>query len=372
MYTTAVGFLVVLVAGVYWMYKKFREPLYNPGDVAKALAKDPDGFDSKDLITHPDATNGSFWVMPNNVKLFYFAPSQASSRPVLALHGGPSIPPEKTWEKMDMAVPGFYVYHARGCGHSTRIFKDFPTKGMWPGMKILEENLGIGAQVADVERIRRRLVESTGQTKIDLVGHSFGGLVATMYAAEFPQYVRSLTLLVPAIALTIPPKEPGSKELFGLVESKLEELGNDEHLQEYEAFVKRYMDFNSLPQQTDESLAKRQNEFGVHFFRATGVEGDTSNVEAGLTGGMACYATFLSMGIEHDYVPICQKMLENATFPVSIVHGADDLMPEGATRQYEQLFPAANVSFETIPNTGHFMCEHPRAVEIVKETMAKA
>jgi pimeloyl-ACP methyl ester carboxylesterase len=44
---------------------------------------------------------------------------------------------------------------------------------MRPGMKILEETLGIGAQVADLERIWRRLCVE----KLDLVGHSFGGFI---------------------------------------------------------------------------------------------------------------------------------------------------------------------------------------------------
>ena len=303
--------------------------------------------------------------MPNGVELFFFKPTEGD-RPVLALHGGPSIAPEEPWH---MKVENLYLYHARGCGHSTRPFQVFPTKGMWPGMKILEEQLGIGAQVADVERIRRRL----GVEQLDIVGHSFGGLIASMYASEFPKNVRSLTLLVPAAVLAMPPKSP-QEDFFKVVGEKIKQKGNLQHVEEFEAFMKRYLDFGSLPQETDQSLAKRQNEFAAHYARAEGKEDprDASQVQANLTGGMACYANFLSLGIEHDYVPACKELLSKSTFPVAIVHGGSDMMPESTSRKYIELFPKGNVTFEVIPRADHMLPEHPRAAEIVKECMARA
>lgn len=368
---------MLIVVG-YWMYKKFREPLYKPGMVAQKAKADPEAFDNVELYSANSETSSSTnnkWRMPDNVEVYFFQPAKPSDRLVLALHGGPCISPEKPWE-LTKQIPGMYLYHARGCGHSTRVFKEFPTKGMWPGMKILEENLGIGAQVADVERIRRRLQTEHGSShdgKIDLVGHSFGGFIAALYASEFPENVRSLTLLVPASCLTIPSKNK-DEDFFGVIANKIKELGNPDHIAEYESFMKRYMDFSSLPQQTDETLAKRQNEFSIHYHRAEGKEDtqDPASVEAGLTGGMACYATFLSMGIEHDYVPICKELLSASTFPVSIVHGGDDLLPESASRTYVDLFPKGNVHFEVIPNEAHFIYDHPRVAEIVQDTMKRA
>ncbi len=52
-------------------------------------------------------------------------------------------------------------------------------------MQTLEQTLGISAQVADIERIRRIL----GEEKLIMVGHSFGGFLASLYAAEFPEHV---------------------------------------------------------------------------------------------------------------------------------------------------------------------------------------
>jgi proline iminopeptidase len=57
-------------------------------------------------------------------------------------------------------------------------------------------------QVGDLEALRRRL----GAPQVDLLGHSFGGLIAAAYAARYPQHVSRLVLAgaVPADASAIP------------------------------------------------------------------------------------------------------------------------------------------------------------------------
>ena len=237
-------------------------------------------------------------------------------------------------------------------------------------MKTLEETLGIGAQVSDIERIRRRL----NAEKLDLVGHSFGGFVATMYAAEFPERVRSLTLLVPAAVFVLPSinDDDGTKteDLFQIVQNKLEEIGNQQYIDDYKAFMKKYLDFGSLPNETEETLAMRQNEFAVHYFRAAKEE--APKLDPSFTGGMACYATFLSMGIEHNYIPACKERLTTSSFPVSIVHGSKDMIPVSTTRKYIQLFPKDNVQFYVIEDGDHSLFDHKESINIVNETMKRA
>jgi len=68
--------------------------------------------------------------------------------------------------------------------------------------------LGIQAQVADIERIRKGL----SVERLVLVGHSFGGFLAALYAAEFPGRVEKLVLVAPADLLRFPPPGGGLHE----------------------------------------------------------------------------------------------------------------------------------------------------------------
>jgi proline iminopeptidase len=359
------GWIVAFTASVsalflYIMNKMLRAPRYNPGDVAKASLSE--SFDRDELITKSTDTT---WSMPDGIEIYHFPVKDTEGMPILGLHGGPGIPPDEPWAISEQ-LPSLCVYHARGCGKSTRPFSNFPSSGMWPGVKILEEVLGIGAQIADIERIRRRL----GVDKLILVGHSFGGFISAMYAAEFPQHVQSLILLAPAAVLQLPIPN-GEKGLFDVMEEKLKELGNQKHIDEYDDFFRRYFDFSDLPNQTDESLAKLQNELVIHYRRADQQRTDEKidNVEAGSTGGMSVYAAYLSMGMEHDYSSAMRQRLKDSTFPVTIVHGTNDLTPPISSRRYVDIFPTANVKWVELEDS-HFLHANPLVAEIVKATLS--
>jgi pimeloyl-ACP methyl ester carboxylesterase len=57
------------------------------------------------------------------------------------------------------------------------------------------------------------------------------------------------------------------------------------------------------------------------------------------------------MGQRHDYRPA----LKNVTAPVLVIHGADDLQSESASRMYAEAFP--NAEFAVIENASHFSFE---------------
>ena len=80
------------------------------------------------------------------------------------------------------------------------------SSNFYNNMLELNANLGLPAQVADIEQIRRKL----GQDKMILIGHSFGGFLAALYAIEFPDRVESLVLVSPADVVKIP-SETGDK-----------------------------------------------------------------------------------------------------------------------------------------------------------------
>jgi proline iminopeptidase len=60
---------------------------------------------------------------------------------------------------------------------------------------------------------------------------------------------------------------------------------------------------------------------------------------------------YFSMGQRHDY----RAALRAVTAPVLVIHGANDLQPETASRMYVEAFP--NARFEVIKNATHFPFE---------------
>jgi proline iminopeptidase len=63
------------------------------------------------------------------------------------------------------------------------------------------------------------------------------------------------------------------------------------------------------------------------------------------------WAQYLSMGQRHDY----SKALNDVDIPVLVIHGADDLQSEAASRLYSDAFP--NAEFAVIQNASHFSFE---------------
>jgi pimeloyl-ACP methyl ester carboxylesterase len=73
------------------------------------------------------------------------------------------------------------------------------------------------------------------------------------------------------------------------------------------------------------------------------------------------------MGQRHDY----SKALEDVNVPVLVIHGADDLQSEAASRLYVDAFP--NAEFVVIENASHFSSEQQpeRFAKIVSEFLNK-
>lgn len=100
-------------------------------------------------------------------------------KPVIFLHGGPgynSVNFEATTAR-PMADKGFYVivYDRRGEGRS----------------KDLNAPFTFSSTIDDLTAIYKRY----GLTKSTLIGHSFGGVVATLFAEKYPEKVQSVILV---------------------------------------------------------------------------------------------------------------------------------------------------------------------------------
>jgi len=226
---------------------------------------------------------------------------------------------------------------------------------MYQNMIELDRTLGLGAQIADIERIRQIL----GDDKLILIGHSWGGFLASLYAAEFPEHVEALILVSPANTLVMPQPDADS-DLFASVREKLPA----DQQAEFDAFMKEYMNFNTLFQKSEADLLAMNEEFGKYYVQV--VEMEETMPRQGKPGGWMTWGMYVSMGQRHDYRPA----LKNVTAPVLVIHGADDLQSEAASYLYVEAFP--NAESAVIENAGHFSFEEQpeQFAEIVGQFLA--
>ena len=324
--STLLGLAVILaVFGWYWMGR----PMYEPGKLAASALLEPP----------PQLDDELYWTVEKDVRLFHYA--DGSGPDALVVHGGPGFP-------MHNPPPGlkplanqhrFHYYDQRGCGKSTRPVDRFALRNFYENMQTLNAALGLGAQVSDIEKIRRILNDE----KLILIGHSFGGFLSALYAAEFPQHVKALVLVAPADLLVLPQKGGG---LFERVRGAL-----PAHMQpQYAAYLKRYLDFSGVFALSDSELAALNAEFGRYYGAAAAGRGIAAPSIEDMqgNGGWMVQAMYLSMGRRHDYRGALRRVLA----PVLVIHGERDFQTQAESRAYAQCFPHAR--FAVIQNAGHF------------------
>jgi proline iminopeptidase len=326
--------ILLAAAGGFWYLS--GQPLYRPG-----MVRDGEGLSAP--LDPPAQREGSpTWLVEPGIDLAHFAVGQG--RNVLVIHGGPGEPFR---EPMTGLAPlageyRFHYYDQRGCGGSTRPIDRFGSANVYENMLALDRSLGLGAQIADIERIRRIL----GEQQLILIGHSWGGFLAAMYAAEFPERVEALILVSPANTLVMPQPDAGS-DLFASVRAGLPA----DQQPAFDAFMQEYMDFNALFGKSEAELVRMNEQFGRYYMQVSDIPAQDQVLEPGIAGGWMVWAQYVSMGRRHDY----RDALRDVDVPVLVIHGADDLQSEAASRLYADAFP--RVEFVVIEAAGHFSFE---------------
>jgi proline iminopeptidase len=319
--------VVAIVAGGFWYMAV--QPLYKPGMVREMRTS---------LIPPAQPVEGQKWLVQSDIELAHF--SVGEGRNVLVIHGGPGQPFTQPMSGLQPLTSEFrfHYYDQRGCGESTRPIARFESRNMYENMKALDQTLGLGAQIADIERIRQIL----GDEKLILIGHSWGGFLASLYAAEFPEHVEALILVSPANTLVMPQPDAES-DLFAAVRAKLPASEQAE----FDAFMEEYMDFNALFQKSEADLVAMNEHFGEYYLQVMGMDTEDSWPPQGKPGGWMVWAGYVSMGQRHDY----RAALREVTAPVLVIHGAEDLQSESASRLYADTFP--NAEFVVIEHASH-------------------
>ncbi|HEX7557486.1 MAG TPA: alpha/beta fold hydrolase [Leptolinea sp.] len=324
--------VIVIAAGGGWFWWMTQQPLYLPGMVSS-------GKNLRSPLTPPTQTGSpDFWQVENDIQLYHF--SEGTGRNVLIVHGGPGMPFREPMRGLETLTGEyrFNYYDQRGCGKSTRPIDHFASQNMFENMTALDQTLGLGAQIADIERIRQIL----GEEKLILIGHSWGGFLAALYAGEFPEHVEKLILISPAASLVMPQPDAES-DLFASVRAKLPAS----QLAEYDAFMKDYFDFNKLFTHSDADLVAMDEKFGMYYISVVNLPAE-QQIRQGEPGGWMTWGMYVSMGQRHDY----RNPLKKVTAPVLVIHGADDLQSESASRLYSNTFP--NALFAVIQHASHF------------------
>jgi proline iminopeptidase len=329
--------LVALVSAAFLLFRRMMEqPLYKPGMVrAGKNLRAP-------LDPPPQTDDPDFWIMQEDIELYQF--SAGKGRDVLVMHGGPGYPYRQPWTGLEMLTADyrFHYYDQRGCGRSSRPIDSLVANNNYKNIQMLDETLGIGAQLADVERIRRILRKESGEEHLILIGHSFGAFLAALYAAEFQEQVRAMVLVAPADMILMPPAHGGLLE-------DLKERLPDEMQEPYAAYLDEYFNFKDILTKSEDDLISLNSRM-ADFYRAA-YDLPVGESEQGEPGGWMVQAQYFSLGKKHDY----GDALRVVDVPALVIHGADDLQTEAVGQMYVDTL--ANARLEVIPKAGHFPYE---------------
>lgn len=350
--------LLALLWTLWRAYKRLIGPAYAPASVRR-IAQTVSTFDSPDLIA---ASTPTQWFMPQGITLHHFAVGRSPEHtqaavPVLCVSGGPGVAVSKPWavcenHRLRCAGLVFHHFHPRGTGQSSKPIDKFPSKRIFRGVSILEEKLGLAAQVSDLERIRRRICSTSppSQQKISIIAHSFGAFLATLYAAEFPENVRSLVLIAPANVLCIPPE---NGDFFQIIRNHLD---SEQDKREFDNVKERLLDFQAYPSMDENAAMEVQSDIAKWFFKASPADAPETEEQADSIGGWTAFASYMSFGMYADFRTPLKNALGAVNFPTLIVNGSEDILfPNPASAQeYMTLFPASRIMSRVIRGS-HFL-----------------
>ncbi len=223
--------------------------------------------------------------------------------PAVVLHGGPGADHGYLLPGFDALAEGreLVYYDQRGGGRSP-VARDVP--------------VGWREQVADLDALR----EAWDLDRLVLVGYSWGGLLAQLYATEHPERVERLALVSPAPSWRAARDEFerrfAERNLAPALEAErrtLRESGLRER--DLEAYERRLFELAVVPYFYDPAKARELAPFRVV--------------------GRTQQEVWRSLG-DYDLRPSLQRL----RLPAFVLHGEDDPIPIDASRETARLLGA--------------------------------
>lgn len=314
---------LALFVGFRWLTER---PMFEPGSVAERARAAGEPLD-------PLGKTADRFRVTGDIELAHDTFGSGVEH-LLFVHGGPGFPTRGRPRALEIASRKYtvHLYDQRGVGDSTRPFARAPEGSFYQKLVAIESKLGLAAQIADIERIRRSL----DRERLVLVGHSFGALIAALYAAEFPDRVRALVLVSPAPLHVM----PSDADLFKLVRDRLPDVDRAA----FDDYMTSYFDLAAAMALDEGALSRHYGRFRSFYARAAGMAEPENDGDA---GGFMILATYASLGRRHDW----RDALRWITAPAAVIHGRSDLTPESATRDFASALPRAEV---LVVDAGHF------------------
>ncbi|NIM49221.1 MAG: alpha/beta fold hydrolase [Gemmatimonadales bacterium] len=255
---------------------------------------------------------------------------------VVVLHGGPGAHHDYLLPQFDALANGrcLRYYDQRGGGRSP-VARGVP--------------VGWREHVADLNA----LVDLWGLAPVTLLGYSWGGLLALLYAATYPDRVGRLALVSPA------PLTPEHRAEF---ERRITERLAHPRVVEAREALRR----SNLRHQDSGAYRQRAFELSVAgYFRNPDRARDLTPFRV---TGRTQRAVWESIGASDLREELAQ--LEELCIPALVIHGRHDPIPLATAQHVSQLLGARLDVFE---NSGHVphVEEHEDFVEILDEFLPK-
>lgn len=236
-----------------------------------------------------------------------------SGPPTVILHGGPGA-------HHDYLLPGFDAL-ARG-----RELIYYDQRGGGQSAVSRETPVGWREQVADLEELRQQW----GLEQVSLAGYSWGGLLALLYAIEFPGRISQLALVSPA---------PAWREARTEFERRFQERNLAPGLQQERASLRE----SGLRERDPAEYAQRIFELSVapYFYDRTRARELTPFRVTGRTQ----QEVWASLG-DYDLRPALSRLVLSAF----VLQGENDVIPVDASQTVAELLGA---DFHSLPRCGH-------------------